>query len=56
MEQNIYLIDPKKLKGSDTDLAHVIAFCLALQNFTITQETYDKLPEMFKEYFLLTYK
>lgn len=52
MEKKEYLIDPKKLNGSDTDLSHVVAFCLALENFSISQQVYDKLPEMFKEYFL----
>ncbi len=48
MEYNIL---KKKLKGTDTDLAHVIAYCLAVQDFSISKEVFDQLPEMFKEYF-----
>lgn len=46
-----YTINPKNLKGDDTDLAHVVAFCLAVSDFKITEEVYKKLPEMFKTYF-----
>ena len=46
-----YEIIKKKLNGSDTDLAHVIAYCLALKGFSISEEDYNKLPEMFKTYF-----
>ena len=46
-----YSINPKNLKGDDTDLAHVIAFCFAVQDFKITEDVFKKLPEMFKTYF-----
>lgn len=51
MASKTYDILKKKLKGDDTDLAHVIAYCLAVQGFSIPEEVYNKLPEMFKEYF-----
>ena len=46
-----YEIIKKKLNGSDTDLAHVIAYCLAVSGFSINEEVYNQLPEMFKTYF-----
>lgn len=46
-----YDIIKKKLKGNDPDLSHVIAYCLAVRGLTLTEEEFNKLPEMFKEYF-----
>ena len=34
-----YEIIKKKLNGSDTDLAHVIAYCLALKGFSISEDS-----------------
>lgn len=50
MEKN-YKLKEKKANGTDTDLANVIAHAMALQGFTISKKVYDKMPEMFKEYF-----
>ncbi len=46
-----FRIRKEKLNGTDTDLMHVIAYCMAIEGFTIPESTYKQLPEMFKQYF-----